>query len=102
MLVLLFRWIGVISRSNVIFSVPAATGALSVAERSYPTSEVRGRSPEDPMPKGRRPRGVTPHPRSGAVAGRSYPTPPRPRPGVAARRTNSTPKKLWLRGRRRA
>ena len=86
MLVLLFRWIGVISRSNVIFSVPAATGALSVAERSYPTSEVRGRSPEDPMPEGQRPRGVTPH----------------PRPGAAAGRTNSVPKELWLRGRRRA
>ena len=42
------------------------TGALSAAERSYPTSEVRGR--EDPMPKERQPRGVTPHPRSGAAA----------------------------------
>ena len=31
-------------------------------------SEVRGRSREDPMPEGRRPRGVTPRPRSGAVA----------------------------------
>ena len=31
-------------------------------------SEVRGRSREDPMPKGRRPRGVTPRQRSGAVA----------------------------------
>ena len=49
------------------------TGALSAAERSYPTSEVRGRSREDPMPEGRRPRGVTPRPRSGAAAGRSYP-----------------------------
>ena len=29
-----------------------ATGALSAAERSYPKSEVRGRSREDPMPKG--------------------------------------------------
>ena len=46
----------------------AATGELSAAKRSYPTSEVRGRSREDPMPKGRRPRGVTPLPRSGAVA----------------------------------
>ena len=27
-----------------------ATGALSAAERSHPTSEVRGRSWEDPMP----------------------------------------------------
>ena len=42
--------------------------ALSSAERSYPTSEVRGRSREDPMPEGRRPRGVTPHLRSGAAA----------------------------------
>ena len=41
---------------------------LRAAERSYPTSEVRGRSREDPMPEGRQPRGVTPHPRSGAAA----------------------------------
>ena len=33
-----------------------------------PTSEVRGRSREDPMPEGRRPSGVTPRPRSGAAA----------------------------------
>ena len=33
-----------------------------------PTSEVRGRSWEDPMPEGWRPKGVTPRPRSGAVA----------------------------------
>ena len=39
-----------------------------MAERSYPTSEVRGRSREDPMPKGQRPRGVTPLSRSGAAA----------------------------------
>ena len=31
-------------------------------------SEVRGRSWEDPMPKGRQSRGGTPHPRSGAAA----------------------------------
>ena len=31
-------------------------------------SEVRGRSWEDPMPEGQRPRGVTPCLRSGAVA----------------------------------
>ena len=36
-------------------------------------SEVRGRSQEDPTPEGQRPRGATPRPRSGAVAGRSYP-----------------------------
>ena len=62
------------------------TGALSAAERSYPKSEVRGRSWEGPVPEGRRPRGVTPRPRSGAVAEsarlrrhrtaeRSYPAP---------------------------
>ena len=31
-------------------------------------SEVRGRSREDPMPEGQRPRGVTPRPRSGTAA----------------------------------
>ena len=46
----------------------AATGALTTAERSYPTSKIRGRSREDPMPEGRRPRGGTPRPRSGAAA----------------------------------
>ena len=40
----------------------------SAAERSHPTSEVRGRSWEDPMPEGQRPSGVTPPPRSGAAA----------------------------------
>ena len=40
----------------------------NTAERSYPTSEVRGRSQEDPMPKGQRPRGAIPRPRSGAAA----------------------------------
>ena len=52
----------------------AATGTLSAAERSYPTSEVRGRSWKDPMPEGWQPRGATPRPRSGAAAGSSYPT----------------------------
>ena len=36
-------------------------------------------------------RGVTPCPRSGAVAGRSYPTPLSQRPGAAARRSYPTP-----------
>ena len=45
----------------------------SVAERSHPTSEVRGRSREDPRPKGWQPRGVTPRPRSGRAANRRYP-----------------------------
>ena len=40
----------------------------AVAGRSNPTSKVRGRSQEDPMPEERWPRGVTPHPRSGAAA----------------------------------
>ena len=35
---------------------------------SYPTPEARGGGREDPMPEGRQPRGVTPRPRSGAVA----------------------------------
>ena len=46
----------------------AATSAFSVAERSYPTAEVRGRSRGDPMPKGTWPRGVIPRPKSGAAA----------------------------------
>ena len=46
----------------------AATSALRTAQRSHPTSEVRGKSWEDPMPEGRRPRGVTQRPRSGAAA----------------------------------
>ena len=33
-----------------------------------PTSEVRGRSREDPIPERRQPRGVTPRPKSGAAA----------------------------------
>ena len=89
----------------------AATGAFSAG--GSPTSEVRGRSREDPMPKRRWPRGVTPRLRSGAVAegaklrwcrnGREElphvrgqgrqpggPTPLR-KPGAAARRTYPTP-----------
>ena len=90
----------------------AATGAFIMTERSYPTSEVRGRSHEDPMPEGRWqeelphvrgqgwwPRGATPHPRPGRRPG--GPT-PRRRPGAAARRSNPTSKKQWLQGHRRA
>ena len=61
-------------------------GTHSMAERIYPMSEARGRSWEDPMPEGLRPRGVTPRPRSGRLPGvpgsnspgaaeRSYPLP---------------------------
>ena len=46
----------------------AATGTFKLAERSYPTSEMGSKNREDPMPEGRRPRGVTPRLRSGAVA----------------------------------
>ena len=42
------------------------------------------------MPEGRWPRGVNPRPRSGAAAGRSYPTPLSPRPRAAAGRSNRT------------
>ena len=53
----------------------AVTSALSTAERSYPTSDVRGRSREDPMPEGQWPRGVTRRWRPGAAAERRYPLP---------------------------
>ena len=46
----------------------AVTSTHSAAERSYPTSEVRGRSWEDPMPEGQWPRRVNPHPMSGVAA----------------------------------
>ena len=72
----------------------------AVAKRSYPTSEVRGSGREcqaamaqerqrratQVRGQRRRPRGTTPHPRSGAAAGR----------------TNPMSKERWLRGRRRA
>ena len=54
--------------------VPGFDGA-GTAERSYPTSEVRGSGQECQAATAQeRPRGATPHPRSGAAAGRSYPT----------------------------
>ena len=60
-----------------------------MAERSYPTSEVRGSSLEE-LPhvrgQGQRP----------GVATRC------PRPGLAAERSYPTSKERWLRGRRRA
>ena len=66
------------------------------------TSEVRGRSREDPMPERWQPRGVTPRPRSGArprVPGcngagtveKSYPS---PRSGAAAGRSYPT-SEVW-------
>ena len=73
----------------------AATGALSAAKSSHPTSKVTGRSREDPMPEGQRPRGVIPRPRSGAAAENTRLTvqewlrgaTPRLRSGRAAERT---------------
>ena len=60
------------------------------AERSCPKSEVRGGGgPEcQAAMEQKRPRGATTRPRSGAVAGRSYPS---PRPGVEARRNYPMP-----------
>ena len=61
----------------------------AAARRSYPTSEVRGGGREE-LPhvrsQGQRPRGATPHPRPGAVAGRTSPM----------------SKERWLCGHRRA
>ena len=65
------------------------TSAHSAAERSCPTSEVRGRSWEDPIPEGLWPRGVTPRPRPGMAAGRSNPT---SKARAVTRRSNSMPK----------
>ena len=44
-----------------------------MAERSYPTPEVRGRSWEDPKPEGQWPGGANLRLRPGVVARRSYP-----------------------------
>ena len=49
-------------------SAGGCTGAQSAAKWGYPMSEVTGRSREDPTPERQHPRGVSPRPRSGAVA----------------------------------
>ena len=93
----------------------AVTGALNAAERSYPMSEVRGRSQEDPMPRGcgqeevphvqgqgqqlkvsgcdgtGRAEKSYPRLRPGAEAWRSYPIPQCPRPGDTDGRSNPMP-----------
>ena len=101
-----------------------AAAASAFSTGGYPTSEVRGRSPEDPMPERRRPRGVTPRPRSGAAAesarlqghrngleelpksevrGGGQEDQPHDRgQGVATGRTNPTSKEQWLCGCKRA
>ena len=67
-------------------------------ERSYPTSEVMGRSWEDPIPEGQRPRRATTRPRSGAAAEsarlrqrRSSQEEPPPTQGQGRRRRGATP-----------
>ena len=93
----------------------ATAGALSAVERSYPTSEVRGNSLEEPPcvqgqgwgPGGATPCtrpgtvvvGATPCPRPGVAAEMSYPT---SKVGVAAKRSNPMSKEWWLHGHRRA
>ena len=55
-------------------SQAAAASALSMAERSYPMSEVKGSGLECQAAMAQEwPRGATPHTRSGAAAERSYP-----------------------------
>ena len=66
-----FSWQNSISLCPASFCIPrqaAATGTINAAERSYPTSEVRGRCWKDHMPEVQWPRRVTPGPRSGAAA----------------------------------
>ena len=89
----------------------AVTGAFCVG--GCPTSEIRDRGWEDPMPKRRWPRRVTPRPRSGAAAEsarlrqhrnsreelphvqgqgqRPGGATPRPKSGAAAKRSYPTP-----------
>ena len=64
----LISFISVLLFSGYLSFAGSCDGAQSTAERSYPTSKVRGRSWENPMPEGQQPRGVTLRLRSGAVA----------------------------------
>ena len=90
---------------GALSTAAAVTDALSAAERSYPTSQVRGSGREcqaataqewqrratQVRGQGQRQRGATPRPRSGVAARRRYPTPPRLRPEVTAGRSNRMP-----------
>ena len=67
------------------------------AERSHPMSDVRGRSQEDPMPEGQRPKGATPCPRLG---GRPRGDTQRPRSGAATRGVTPRPRSGTAAGRR--
>ena len=53
---------------EILLNLALQLSKRPTAERSYPTSEVRGRSQEDPMPEGRWAKGGTPRPRSRAAA----------------------------------
>ena len=66
----------------------AGTLCLSAAERSYPTSEVRGRGLECQAATAQeRPRGATQRPRLGRPGGAT----PRPRPGAVTLRSHPKP-----------
>ena len=78
----------------------AVACALSTAERSYPTSEVRGSGLEyQTTMVQERPRGATLHPRPGKAAERSHPA---SEARAATRRSNPTSKEWWLHGLRKA
>ena len=84
--------------------------AASTAERSYPTSEVRGSSLDcQAVMAQERPRGATLQPRSGLVAERSYPASKvsgsreePPMPEARASSQEEQPVEWWLRRHRRA
>ena len=61
-----------------------------MAERSYPTSEVRGSGREE-LPH-------APKPEARGEGWTGYPMPSCPRPGVEARRSNPISKEPWLHG----
>ena len=76
-------------------NMAAATGALSAAERSYATSEVRSSSQEElPHVRGQGQRLRVPGCNGTGTAERSYRS---PRSGAAARKSNPTSKERWLR-----
>ena len=88
----------VFCETDLHISFGHVTGALSTAERSYPTSEVRGsgREYQTAMAQER----LRSCPASEVRGGdeRSYPKPLSPRPGAVAQRTNPTSKEPRLRG----
>ena len=82
-----FQFLTIMNKTNVKLHGRLRPAHLSVAERSYPMSEVRGRNQEDPMPEGwwpeelphvrgqgPGPRGATPPPKSRGCADTVGPT----------------------------